>query len=96
MELYSPLYHFVFMDETGFTLWTQPRRARAPRGQRVCIRVPPSPCKRIAVVLAMSPTLGPLLMYAFPAALNGGHFRTFLQAFVQTVPSIALTPAAPS
>ena len=79
---YAADFHYVYMDETGFTLWTHPRRARAPRGERAHIRTASNPGKNVTLVLALSPTIGTLAVNVFPGALNGVLFRAFLQAFV--------------
>ena len=50
MAWYAGAFSLVFMDETGFSLWTQPRHGRAPRGERVQLTVPTTPGKRITVV----------------------------------------------
>ena len=79
MAWYAGAFSLVFMDKTGFSLWTQPRHGRAPRGERVQLTVPTTPGKRVTVVFALSVVLGHMASWAFTEDFNGAKFKQFIQ-----------------
>lgn len=51
----------VYLDETGFNLWSTRRIGRAPRGQRAVVNAPSTPGRNVTLVAAMSAVHGVLM-----------------------------------
>ena len=69
----------------GCNLWTRPRYARAPKGQRAAVNVPTSPGKSVTLFAALSPLWGVVLFQCLPDALTAEKLKEFMQALVESL-----------
>ena len=68
----------VFLDETGFCLWTASRYGRAPAGQQAHVEVAASPGPNLTLVLAVCPTLGIVHHQLQVGGLHSADFHHFM------------------
>jgi len=71
--------HHIYIDECGFTLWTAPRRGRAPQGQTPNIVVSSQQGKNQTVIMAISVATGMIIWRIVDGAADAKIFTNFFQ-----------------
>jgi hypothetical protein len=82
-----PDHHLVFIDETGFNLWTRRSQGRSRRGQRVRRVVVTQRGVQVNLVQAVSPTAGLLHHKIVAATMTAERFQTFVEELLEVVSS---------
>jgi len=79
------------MDESGFTLWTAPKRGRAPSGETPNIAVSSQQGRNQSLVMAISATSGIVLFCICDCSFDSASFINFFQEWQRLISSLPST-----
>lgn len=77
--------HLIYIDESGFNLWTNRTRGRSQRGQRAQRMVGARRCPNFTLILAVSSQRGRVHHSIHNGGTNADNFNAFLTQLLQHV-----------
>lgn len=77
--------HLIYIDESGFNLWTSRTRGRSPRGQRASRVVGARRCPNFTLILAVSSQRGRVHHFIHNGGTTADVFNAFLSELIQRV-----------
>jgi transposase len=80
-----PACQLIYLDETGYNIWTRRSQGRSRRGQRVRRVVHTQRGVQVNIVQAISPTLGLVHHQTLAVTMNAARFQQFIEEMMHAV-----------